>query len=101
MASRLADVVAGLEHDRRGVRIEGDPDRIAPGGERIELVLQHAADHHDAAVALREMLFGVDRDRALPDLRLVVAGMALVLLLGHVPPELAVELRAHAAEIAY
>src|SRR5215471_2636209 len=38
-------------------------------------------------------------DRPLADLGFVVARMALVLLLGHVPPELTFELRAHAAEI--
>src|SRR5688500_4041612 len=79
--SSVANVVAGLEHPRRRGRVEAHPDRVAPGRERVELILQHAADHHDAAVALREVLLRVDRDRALPDLRLVVARMALVLLL--------------------
>src|SRR5262249_46788702 len=46
------------------------------------------------------MLLRVDRDRALADLRLIIARMALMLLLRHVPPEVAVERGAHAAEIA-
>src|SRR5437667_422692 len=87
--SRFADVVAGFECDRRGIRVEADADRIAAGGERIQLILQHAADHHDSAVALGEMFLRMGGDRALPDLGLVVARMALVLLLAHVPPELA------------
>src|SRR5215831_8842187 len=39
-------------------------------------------------------------DWPLANLSFVIAWMALVLLLGHVPPELTLELRAHAAEIA-
>src|SRR4051812_32706951 len=98
--SGFAGVIAGFERDGGCIRIEAHADRIAAGSECIELVLQHAADHHDAAVAPPEMLLRMGGDGALPDLRLVVAGMTLVLLLAHLPPELAVELRAHAAKIA-
>src|SRR6267154_1825831 len=46
------------------------------------------------------MLFGMQRYRSLADLRLVIAGELLMFLFGHVPPELAVELRAHPSDIA-
>ena len=98
--SRLANEISGLEFDRRRGLIERDADRIAPCGERLELIAQHPPDHQDAAVALAEMLFRMQRHRPLADLRLVIAGELLVLLLGHVPPELAVEFRAHPADIA-
>ena len=42
------------------LRIERDADRIAACGHRLELVAQHAPDHQDAAVALAEMLLGMD-----------------------------------------
>ena len=74
--------------------------RIAPGGQRIELIAQHPPDHQDAAVALAEMFLGMQRHRSLAGLRLVVAWELLVLPLGHVPPEFAVELRAHPSDVA-
>src|SRR4051794_6611129 len=46
------------------------------------------------------MLLGMDGDFALADLRLVVTGKLLVLTLVHVPPELAVEFRAHPPDVA-
>ena len=71
-----------------------------PFGQRLELVAQHPPHHQDAAVALAEMFFGMQRHRPLADLRLVIPGKLLVLLLGHVPPEFAVEFRAHPADVA-
>ncbi|MEY9384256.1 hypothetical protein ABIF93_002513 [Bradyrhizobium japonicum] len=59
---------------------------------RLQLLAQHAPDHQDAAVALAEMLLGVDGLRALADLGVVIAGELLVLGFRHVPPEFAVEL---------
>src|SRR5262245_27400610 len=44
-------VVAGLESHRRFVGIEADAGRILAVLHRIELALQHAAQHRDAAVA--------------------------------------------------
>src|SRR6185312_10372099 len=71
---RPADVIAGFELDRRGLRIERDANGIAAAADGLELLAQHPPDHQDAAVALAEMLFGMQRDRSLADLRLVVAG---------------------------
>src|SRR5689334_9154642 len=96
----LANEIPGFEHDGRGVRVERDSDRVAPGGERLELITQHPPHHQDASVTLAEMFLRVDRHRTLADLRLIIAGEALMLLLGHVAPELAVELGAHAADVA-
>jgi len=52
---------------RRALRSDQtDADRIASRGHSVELILQHAADHDDAAVTLRKMLLRVKRDRAWP-----------------------------------
>src|SRR5262245_3152944 len=98
--SRLAYEIPRFEFDRRRLGIEGHADGVAAGGQRLELVRQHAAEHHDAAIALAEMLFGMDGHRALADLGLIVARELLVLGLRHVPPELAVEFRAHPSDVA-
>src|SRR4029078_6021064 len=92
--------VPRLEGDGWRVGVEADPDRIAARGERVELLAQHAAHPGHAPIARYQMLLGMARDRPLPDLRLVVPGKALVLLVGELLPELAVETRAHARELA-
>ena len=46
------------------------------------------------------MLFRMQRHLALADLRFVIAGELLVFAFAHVPPELAVEFRAHPPDIA-
>jgi hypothetical protein len=51
-----ANIVAGLKDHRRGIRIEGHANWIAPGLDGMNLILQHATDHDDPAVALCEML---------------------------------------------
>src|SRR6516165_9304484 len=89
--SRFANVVAGLEVDCGRIRIKADPDRFAAGGQRLKLVAQHPTHHQDPAIALAEMLLRMNGDRALANLRLIVAGKLPVLFLGHVPPEFAVE----------
>src|SRR5262245_4948325 len=95
----LAHVVSRLELDWLRAGIEADAGRILARFEKIELLAQHSPHHQHAAVALAEMLFRVQRDRTLANLRFVIAGISSVLLLGHVPPELAVEFRAHAADV--
>src|SRR5260370_25498518 len=87
----LANEISRLEFDRRCAFIERDGDGIGSSGQRLELLAQHPPDHQDAAVALAEMLFGVQRHRSLADLGLVIPWGLLVLPLSHVPPELAVE----------
>ena len=57
------------------------PERIAPRLHRLDLLAQQAAEHHHAAVAGGQALLGVQRDRALAHLRLVVVGHPLVLFL--------------------
>src|SRR2546430_12297151 len=98
--SRLANEIPRLELNRRRVFLERDADRIAAGGHSFELIAQHPPDHQDAAVALAKVLFRMQRYRALADLRLVIAGELLVLLLGHVPPEFSVEFGAHPSDVA-
>jgi len=98
--SHLADIIPGFEFDRRRVLVERDPDRIVAFAQGIQLVAQDPPDHQDAPVALAEMLLGMQRDRALADLGLVISRELLVFLLGHVPPELAIEFRAHPADVA-
>src|SRR6516165_5481794 len=95
----LPNIVARLKNHRRSIRIEGHADWIAPSLDNMNLVLQHAADHDDAPVALGEMLLRVNCDRPLANLGFVITRMALVLLLGHVPPEFTLKLRAHPAEV--
>src|SRR5689334_23251581 len=92
---RLANEIPCFEFDRRRFWIERNSDRVAARIHRLQLFFEHPAHHHDAAVALTDMLLGMDGHCALADLRLVITGELLVLGLGHVPPELAVELRAH------
>src|SRR5690242_20923030 len=92
--------VPRLEGDGWRVGVEADPDRIAAGGERVELLAQHAAHQGHAPIARYQVLFGVARDRPLADLRLVVPREASVLLVGELLPELAAETRAHACELA-
>src|SRR3954470_1505690 len=99
-ASRLANEIPRLEFDRRRARVKRDADRIAACGHRVELLAEHPPDHQDAAVALAEMFFRMHRHRTLTDLRLVIARKLLVLLFGHVPPELSVELGAHPSDVA-
>ena len=82
------------------VGIEADADRIAARRDGVDLALQQAPQHHDALVAGREVLVGMEGDRPLPDLRLPVARELLVLLLRQVGPELAVDARALGAELA-
>jgi hypothetical protein len=48
--SLRANVVTGLEHDRRCRRIEAHADRVRPSRYRLDLFLEHAADHQDAAI---------------------------------------------------
>src|SRR6202171_800943 len=98
--SRVAREISGLEFHRWRVLVERDPDGIAPGGHGVELISQHPPDHQDTAIALAEMLLGMQRYRSLADLRLVIAWELLMFLFGHVPPELAVELRAHPSDVA-
>src|SRR5947208_8416933 len=98
--SRLANEIPGFEFHRACVGIKGYADRVAACSYRIELIGQHAPEHQDAAVALTEMLLGMQSDRALAGLRLVIARELLVLGLAHVPPELAVEFRAHPPDVA-
>src|SRR4051812_39560427 len=95
--SRLANEIPRLEFDRRRVWVKRDADWIAPCGHRLELLAEHPPDHQDAAVALAEMFFRMHRHRTLADLRLVIARKLLVLLFGHVPPELSVEFGTHPA----
>src|SRR5258708_2806025 len=90
-ASGLANEIPPFEFDRLPAGVERYSDRIAAGFERIELFGQHPPHHQDAAVALAKMLLGMHGHLALTDLCLEVAGEALVLLLGHVPPEFSVE----------
>src|SRR5262249_8229257 len=94
------DIVPRLELDGLCVGLERYPDRIATSFHRFQLFAQHAPDHQDAAVALAKVFFGMNRHGAFADLRLIVARKLLVLGFRHVPPEFAVELRAHAADVA-
>src|SRR5262249_24897600 len=92
LKSGFANVIAGLEGYRGRVFVERNSDGVATCGKRLELIAQHPPDHQNAAVALAKMLLRMNGDRTLANLRLIVAGKALVFLLGHVPPEFAVEL---------
>ena len=80
--------------------------KLTPAGstarcDRIELALQQAAQHHDPLVAGRQMLVGMQGDRALPDLRLPVARELLMFFRREVRPELAVHARALGAQFAF
>ena len=73
--------------------------RDHPGSYGIELALEKRRSM-TTPVSRGEMLLVVQRNGALADHRLVVAGEAPVLLLGQLLPELAVEAGAHAGELA-
>src|SRR4029079_11319147 len=98
--SRFADEIPRFEFNRRRVFLKRYADRIAARCQGLELLAQHPPDHQDAAIALAEMLFRMQRHGALADLGLVVTGELLVLLFGNVPPELAVEFGAHPSDVA-
>src|SRR5262249_19858326 len=87
----LEDEVAGLDLDEGAVRLEDHAERVAPGPDGLDLLAEQAAEHHHAAVAGREALLRVQRDRALSYLRLVVVGHPLVLFFGQLGPPLADE----------
>ena len=76
---RLANEIPRFELDRRRLGIEGDADGVTAFGQRFELIPEHPADHHDAAVALAKMLLGMNGHGALADLGFVVARELLVL----------------------
>jgi hypothetical protein len=78
----------------------GDAARIAAAGDDRQLLAQEAAQQGHAAVAGAKVLGRVGGDAALADLGFVVAGEGAVLLLAQLPPELAVHLRAHPADVA-
>src|SRR6185437_4526330 len=67
-------VIARLAFDRRRARIEGDAGRIAALRDDLGLFQEKAAQHDDALIGGREMLVGMQRDRALAGLRLVIVG---------------------------
>ena len=67
-------------------RIERDAERIAAFLHDLDLLLQQTAKLHDAEIAGREIFFGMQADRSLPDLRLPVAGEALMLFLAELGP---------------
>ena len=67
---------------------------------RRQLLAQEAAQQRHAAVAGAQMLGRMGGDRALADLGFVVAGEVAMLGLAQLPPELAVHLRAHPADVA-
>src|SRR5262245_36013706 len=92
--------VTGLEIDHCLVFLEGDAHGVATRGHRVELALEQAAQHDDAGVRGCEVLLVVQRDRSLAHHGLVVAGESPMLLLGQLLPQLAIEARAHATELA-
>src|SRR6185436_3661381 len=95
------EILPGLQPDVGILLVEGDAGGIAAAGDDRELPFEESAQARHAAVAARKVLLGVQRDRSLAGLRLVVARIFLVLLFGEVPPELARHLRAEAAQLAF
>src|SRR5262245_7158993 len=87
--ARLQHLLAGLEADVGILLAEGHARGVAALGDGLQLLLEESAQARHAAVAAREVLVGMQRDRALAGLRLVVAGIFLVLFFREVPPELA------------
>ena len=83
------------------IRVKADPHRVVALPHRIYLLLQQAAQHHDAAVAGRQVLFGMPGNGALADHSLVVAGNLAVLFFGQVFPQLAIQTRAHLGQLAH
>src|SRR5204863_6389122 len=83
-----------------GFVVEAHAERILAFRHGVHLALEQPAQHDDAPIAGPQMLLRMQRDRTLPGLRFPVAGKALVLLFGQLPPELAVHLRAPAPELA-
>src|SRR4051794_13642757 len=81
--------------------LESYTSRIVSARDRIELPLQQCPQQYDAAVRLHEMLFGVECDRALADLSLIVTGKPLMLLLAQLCPEPAVEARANGLQVPW
>src|SRR5262245_34336689 len=73
---RLVEIAAADGHGRFR-RVEADTYRVAALLDDLDLPLERAALHDDAAVGGREMLLRVQRDPALSGLCLVVAGEAL------------------------
>jgi hypothetical protein len=72
----------------------------SPRAQRGQLLAQEAAQQRHAAVAGAQVLGRMGGDRPLAHLRLVVAGEVAVFGLAQLPPELAVHLRAHPADVA-
>src|SRR6185436_7418655 len=75
----LKQFLARLQANVSVLLVEGDAGGIAAAGDNRELAFEEAAQARHAAVAAREMLFGVQGDRSLAGLRLVVAWIFLVL----------------------
>ena len=71
-----------MGRDRYGRGIEVYPSRILALGHDVGLLEQQPAQHDDALIGRGEMLFGMERDRPLADLRLVIVGELLMLGLG-------------------
>ena len=78
-------------HDRlarigrhRTVRDPIDSLGVLALGNRFDALAQHLAQHGDAAVRRAEVLGGMDRDRPLADLGVVVPGETLPFLVGAV-----------------
>src|SRR6202158_3492471 len=92
--------VPRLEDDGWRVGVEAHADRVVTRREGVELLAQDAPHEGHAPIARHQVLFRMERDRALADLGLVVAREAAMLLLGQLLPELAVETGAHAPELA-
>ena len=88
------------EAQRRIGGAASDAGRIGAVGDAAQLLAQEAAQQGDAAVAGAQVLGRMRRDRALAHLRFVVAGKVAVLGFAQLPPELAVHLRAHPADVA-
>src|ERR1700761_3214507 len=96
----LFEKIAGLHLHHRLGRIEGDTERVAPIAHGLDLTAQQPAKVQPALVAGREVLFGMQADRPLPDLRLPIAGKTLMLFLAKLVPRAAIVItRRHRLEI--
>src|SRR6185437_11366244 len=83
----LLEEIAGLNFHDRLRRIEGDAKRIAAFLHDLDLPPQQPAKLDDAEIAGRKILFGMQADRSLPDLRFPIAGEALMLFLAELGPD--------------
>src|ERR1044071_5545826 len=62
-------------------RVADHVDRVEPLFDALDLLAQHAPQHHDAAIRMAEVFQRMHRDRALAFLRLKIVRLSLPLLI--------------------